>query len=536
MGNKSNNGLRGGLTKGPSHANGGIPGIVKDTGQPIEVEGGEIIINKAASKLHCEELSKINQSAGNGVAIPCDSKDVKDTFNSGGQISMFDFDNDSLADPQQEIVDALKLSIEYADEKEKPKLLKELSKVSKELNNIELDDFINNLKLKYLSDTVDKIIGKKTYQNTINQREQLLKWVKDPINNVKVIIAFSGGKDSVAMVLKALFIDKIPREQIELHHHEVDGEGPTIWDWPCTNSYCKAFAKHFGLKLLFSYAGGGITRAIFRQNELRQGTYYQEVPDGDFLFIPPVDRKDYYNTQLKFPAVENDLKKRWCSSVAKIEVLSKIITNSKSTIKDANILVMTGERRSESPNRSKYHEIEPGRNNAPGKNRNQIVWRSVIDYSEQEVWDLYEKHKIQPHPCYELGWNRCSCMLCIFNSPNTWSSANEIAPKQVAKIAEIESDLKKLGSPIPTLYLDYDKVPSGKFYKSGKKKGEPVMEKGRKQENIYECRVDKGTSFIPLEIKKRWAYEANNEFTSNIIVDVWKLPIGAKNTEQSGAT
>ena len=101
---------------------------------------------------------------------------------------------------------------------------------------------------------------------------------------------------------------------------------------------------------------------------------------------------------------------------------------------------------------------------------------------------------------------------------------------------QIESDLKKLGSPIPTLYLDYDKVPSGKFYKSGKKKGEPVMEKGRKQENIYECRVDKGTSFIPLEIKERWAYEANNEFTSNIIVDDWKLPIGAKNTEQSGAT
>ena len=36
----------GGLTKGKSHAEGGIPMTVKDTGQNIEVEGGEIIINK----------------------------------------------------------------------------------------------------------------------------------------------------------------------------------------------------------------------------------------------------------------------------------------------------------------------------------------------------------------------------------------------------------------------------------------------------------------------------------------------------------
>ena len=37
---------KGGFTVGPSHDDGGIPMTVKSTGQKIEVEGGEGIINK----------------------------------------------------------------------------------------------------------------------------------------------------------------------------------------------------------------------------------------------------------------------------------------------------------------------------------------------------------------------------------------------------------------------------------------------------------------------------------------------------------
>jgi hypothetical protein len=87
---KTSNGTKGGLFVGKSHDEGGIPAIVVDTGQPIEVEGGEVIINKHASKKYWKELSKINQSAGNGVAIPPPiefSKEVS-AFKKGGQITM----------------------------------------------------------------------------------------------------------------------------------------------------------------------------------------------------------------------------------------------------------------------------------------------------------------------------------------------------------------------------------------------------------------------------------------------------------------
>lgn len=78
---------RGGITYGPSHAEGGIPVRNKSTNEMLEVEGGEGITNKhvmASSetvKLNgkemtlCEAVSAINQMDGNGVKFNCD--DVK---------------------------------------------------------------------------------------------------------------------------------------------------------------------------------------------------------------------------------------------------------------------------------------------------------------------------------------------------------------------------------------------------------------------------------------------------------------------------
>lgn len=70
---KTNNGKRGGVAIGKRHKFGGIKAMVTDTNKPVELETGEIIINRQASAANCEQLSAINQSAGNGVAIDCDA-------------------------------------------------------------------------------------------------------------------------------------------------------------------------------------------------------------------------------------------------------------------------------------------------------------------------------------------------------------------------------------------------------------------------------------------------------------------------------
>ena len=90
------NGKRGGNLVGKPHKNkqrqdvGGIKAVVTDANnRPVELEGGEVIINKEASKKHWKELSRINQSAGNGVPInkPIDPHDEDpEEYAKGGKI------------------------------------------------------------------------------------------------------------------------------------------------------------------------------------------------------------------------------------------------------------------------------------------------------------------------------------------------------------------------------------------------------------------------------------------------------------------
>jgi hypothetical protein len=93
----TNDGKKGGWLVGKRHYDksgkplGGVKAVVTDAGgKPVELEGGEVIINREASKKHWKELSRINQSAGNGVAIEPPSgafdEDPSEDYENGGKI------------------------------------------------------------------------------------------------------------------------------------------------------------------------------------------------------------------------------------------------------------------------------------------------------------------------------------------------------------------------------------------------------------------------------------------------------------------
>ena len=74
-----------------------MPIVVKSTGQNIEIEGGEGVVNKTVMQSSktleingkrmtpCQAVSKINQMDGNGVKFQCD--DVKEILAQDGNFA-----------------------------------------------------------------------------------------------------------------------------------------------------------------------------------------------------------------------------------------------------------------------------------------------------------------------------------------------------------------------------------------------------------------------------------------------------------------
>lgn len=234
----------------------------------------------------------------------------------------------------------------------------------------------------------------------------------------RIIIMFSGGKDSTACALDLLeTLDQIGAQhmidRIELWHQLVDGapEEPTFMDWPVTHAYCEAVASALGLPIRFQWREGGFLREMNRD-----GTATAPVtvanPDGSRTTN---GGKGPTGTRGKFPQVSGDLSVRWCSAYLKIDVGARAIT-ADPALQSGNILVITGERREESGNRARYATVEKHRTSNSKRRVDQ--WRSVLEWSEAQVWAIIQRWGIVPHPCYYVGYGRASCGDCIFNGPD----------------------------------------------------------------------------------------------------------------------
>ena len=255
------------------------------------------------------------------------------------------------------------------------------------------------------------------------------------------IVAISGGKDSVACVLH-LLEQGVPRSKIELMHHRVDGAPgePRVWDWPVTEAYLEAFAKAFGMQIYYSWKEQGITGEMMRQNELTKPTSF-EVPGGKVVTVG--GKRGQLATRRMFPAISNDLQKRFCSGYVKVDVSAKAITG-QTRFCNKRTVVITGERAEESSNRSKYLRFEPHRTDRrEGKLARHVdAWRPVLDWSEEDVWQCLKRWGVQPHPAYQLGLGRCSCAYCIFGSANQFATLRQIDPYGFNQMAAIEDDLQ----------------------------------------------------------------------------------------------
>ena len=281
-----------------------------------------------------------------------------------------------------------------------------------------------------------------------------------------VIVLISGGKDSIACYYKLLELG-VPKSKIEFWHHDIDGGHPSrTMDWRCTANYIRSFAEAEQIPLRVSWRKNGFFGELYRigASELIEyvdpetGEIYQCPPSKKYMecqklkaaAISEMENKlAEFGYRMKFPMKSGDLSRRWCSAYLKIMVADTVLRNMNSvaanltkTRMDIKLLIVSGERRGESVGRSKYNEIEIHRTNAVSKHHRTVhQWRPVIDYSERDIWEVLKRHKVNPHPCYRAGWNRCSCAMCIFSTPRLFAGIRELYPKEYALLCQDEKIL-----------------------------------------------------------------------------------------------
>lgn len=276
----------------------------------------------------------------------------------------------------------------------------------------------------------------------------------------KYIVAFSGGKDSTAIFLHLLDIG-VPKHKIELWHHLIDGspDEATFMDWEVTEDYCRKFAEAFGVDIYFSWKEGGFKREMLRENSRTAPTTF-ETPDG-LKTIGGTGGKE--STRRKFPQVTASLTTRWCSAYLKIDICAAAIRN-QDRFKGIKTIVLSGERGEESAARAQYPDFEIDRSDARNGKRHQRHvdrWRPIKDWTEEQVWDIIAKYNVVVHPCYYMGWSRCSCKFCIFGNKDQYRSAAAVSPDQVQEIIQYE---KEFGCTIKRTQGLEDYMSTGEVY------------------------------------------------------------------------
>lgn len=313
-------------------------------------------------------------------------------------------------------------------------------------------------------------------------------------------VLLSGGKDSIACYYKLLELG-MPKEKIEFWHHDIDGGHPTRrMDWRCTQNYVKSFSGAEEVPLRLSWRVNGFFGEMYRigasepvewmepgTGEIRQCRLSQNYRKCQEIKRKATEdmeeRLKEFGYRMKFPMKTGDLSRRWCSAYLKIMVADTVMANIdqlgelerlggkrhkfpakgsthqgrwcsgnlKAAVQDSvtsnleqtksnvKVLVVSGERRGESKGRSRYNEMEIHRTNAEKKARRIVhQWRPVIDYSEKDVWEVLKRHKVNPHPCYRAGWNRCSCAMCIFSTPKLFAGIRELYPEEFELLKQDE--------------------------------------------------------------------------------------------------
>lgn len=226
----------------------------------------------------------------------------------------------------------------------------------------------------------------------------------------KIVISFSGGKDSTAtahLVTTALSDPSI------IHIF-----GNTTLEFPLTVEYAERYrADH--------------PQAIFMEAKNEDQVFSEVCED-----IGPPARM-----------------MRWCCSMFKTGPISRILNSLYGT---DQILTFYGIRKSESVSRSKYNRVENGSESV--KIQQQTVASPIFFWKDIDVWLYLLAEKIDFNKAYRLGYDRVGCWMCPNNNQRAQFLSRIYMPEQSKRWREfLIRFAKKIGKPDAEEYVDTGK-------------------------------------------------------------------------------
>lgn len=214
-----------------------------------------------------------------------------------------------------------------------------------------------------------------------------------------IYIQISGGKDSQVSLTR---IRQIAREQGVLHRLNCI-YADTGAEWRESVIHCDWLCKQFGIPLYTVYP-------------------IRPLPDE-------IARRGMWPS----------MKCRYCTSMGKHAPISKLIRNRHSFKEPARILMVSGERREESPQRAKLAEFEQDTELSAG-HRQVFKYRPVLKLRKWEIWQKIRASGLKAHPAYALGNDRLSCALCVFANITDLKNGARARPDLAQRYLEIERE------------------------------------------------------------------------------------------------
>lgn len=251
---------------------------------------------------------------------------------------------------------------------------------------------------------------------------------------MKVIVSFSGGKDSLASLLWVR--NNLTKDFITVFCD-------TGWEHPLTYKYIEEVQEQLGLNLITVKSKKFNGMVDLTKKKSRWPSSQRRFCTSELKTIPMIDYiLDEVNDDVLI------IQGIRAAESAKRAEMSKQCTYFKYYVqpygKDKN-------------GKDKYHTYRRKDVLAFRKKYADDLLRPVFDWSAQQVIDYILENGIQPNPLYRMGYKRVGCFPCVMASQQDIYNISVQEPERISYIAGLEQQFN-------SSFLGPDKI-SSKYYK-----------------------------------------------------------------------